>query len=39
LPANGTVTFTPTYSQGTTFGLQLSAAGAGGYNIDRQPLP
>lgn len=39
LPANGTVTFTPTYSQGTTFGLQLSATGAGGYNIDRQPLP
>ena len=39
LPANGTLTFTPTYSQGTTFGLQLSAAGAGGYNIDRQPLP
>jgi len=39
LPANGTVTFTPTYAQGTTFGLQLSATGAGGYNIDRQPLP
>jgi hypothetical protein len=39
LPANGTVTFTPTYSAGTTFGLQLSATGAGGYNIDRQPLP
>ena len=39
LPANGTVTFTPTYSAGTTFGLQLNATGAGGYNIDRQPLP
>ena len=39
LPANGTVTFTPTYPAGTTFGLQLSATGAGGYNIDRQPLP
>ena len=39
LPANGTMTFTPTYSQGTTFGLQLSATGAGGYNVDRQPLP
>jgi hypothetical protein len=39
LPANGTVTFTPTYPAGTTYGLQLSATGAGGYNIDRQPLP
>jgi len=39
LPANGTLTFTPNYAQGTTFGLQLSATGAGGYNIDRQPLP
>jgi hypothetical protein len=38
LPANGTVTFTPTYAAGTTFGLQLSATGAGGYNADIQPL-
>jgi len=38
LPANGTVTFTPTTPQGTTFGLQLSATGAGGYNADIQPL-
>jgi len=38
LPANGTVTFTPTSPQGTTFGLQLSATAAGGYNADIQPL-
>jgi len=38
LPANGTVTFTPTYPAGTTFGLQLSAVGAGGYNADIQAL-
>jgi hypothetical protein len=39
LPANGTVTFTPTYPAGTTFGVQLSATGAGAYNADTQPLP
>jgi hypothetical protein len=39
LPANGTVTFTPTSPQGTTFGLQLKAVGAGVYNADIQPLP
>jgi len=39
LPANGTVTFTPTYPAGTTFGVQLSATGAGAYNADMQPLP
>lgn len=39
VPANGTVTFTPTYPAGTTFGLQLNATGAGGYNADLQPLP
>lgn len=38
LPASGTITFTPTTPQGTTFGLQLSATGAGGYNADIQPL-
>jgi hypothetical protein len=38
LPANGTVTFTPTSPQGTTFGLQLKATGAGVYNADIQPL-
>ena len=39
LPANGTVTFTPTYPQGTTYGLQLKATGAGVYNANIQPLP
>jgi hypothetical protein len=39
LPANGTVTFTPTYPAGTTFGLQLKAVGNGVYNADIQPLP
>jgi len=39
LPANGTVTFTPTSPQGTTFGLQLKAVGNGVYNADIQPLP
>ena len=39
VPANGTVTFTPTSPQGTTFGLQLKATGAGVYNADIQPLP
>ena len=39
LPASGTITFTPTYPQGTTFGLQLKAVGAGVYNADIQPLP
>ena len=39
LPANGTVTFTPNSPQGTTFGLQLKAVGAGVYNADIQPLP
>lgn len=38
LPANGTVTFTPTSPQGTTFGLQLKAVGAGVYNADIQQL-
>jgi len=38
LPASGTVTFTPTSPAGTTFGLQLSATGAGAYNADIQPL-
>jgi hypothetical protein len=38
LPSNGTVTFTPTYAAGTTFGLQLNAVGAGAYNADIQPL-
>jgi hypothetical protein len=38
LPASGTITFTPIYSQGTTFGLQFSATGAGGYNANIQPL-
>ena len=38
LPASGTITFTPTYPQGTTFGLQLKAVGAGVYNADIQPL-
>lgn len=39
VPANGTVTFTPTYPAGVTYGLQLSATGAGAYNADIQPLP
>ena len=39
VPANGTVTFTPTSPQGTTFGLQLKATGNGVYNADIQPLP
>ena len=38
LPASGTITFTPTSAQGTTFGLQLSATGAGAYNADITPL-
>ena len=38
LPASGTVTFTPNYPAGTTFGLQLSATGAGSYNANIQPL-
>jgi len=38
LPANGTVTFTPNSPQGTTFGLQLKAVGAGVYNADIQQL-
>jgi hypothetical protein len=38
LPANGTVTFTPTSPQGTTFGLQLKAVGAGVYNANVQQL-
>ena len=38
LPASGTITFTPTTPAGTTFGLQLSATGAGAYNADIQPL-
>lgn len=38
LPANGSITFTPTYTSGVTFGLQLSATGAGIYNADIQPL-
>ena len=38
LPASGTVTFTPNSPQGTTFGLQLKAVGAGVYNADIQPL-
>jgi len=33
------VTFTPTYPAGTTYGVQLSATGAGAYNADMQPLP
>ena len=37
LPANGTVTFTPSYAAGVTFGLQLSATGAGAYNASIQP--
>lgn len=39
VPANGNVTFTPTYPAGTTFGLQLKATGAGAYNADFKPLP
>lgn len=38
LPASGTVTFTPNYPAGTTFGLQFSATGAGAYNANIQPL-
>jgi len=38
LPASGTVTFTPNYPAGTTFGLQFSATGAGSYNANIQPL-
>jgi hypothetical protein len=38
LPANGTVTFTPTSPAGVTYGLQLSATGAGAYNADIQPI-
>ena len=38
LPASGTVTFTPNSPQGTTFGLQLKAVGAGVYNADIQQL-
>ena len=39
VPANGSVTFTPTYPAGTTFGLQLKATGAGVYNADIKSLP
>ena len=39
VPANGTVTFTPTSPQGTTYGLQLKAVGAGVYNANIQALP
>jgi len=38
LPASGTITLTPNSPQGTTFGLQLKATGAGVYNADIQPL-
>ena len=37
VPASGTVTFTPNYAAGVTFGLQLSATGTGAYNADIQP--
>jgi hypothetical protein len=37
VPASGTVTFTPNYAAGVTFGLQLSATGAGAYNASIQP--
>lgn len=37
VPASGTVTFTPNYPAGVTFGLQLSATGAGAYNANIQP--
>ena len=39
IPANGFVTLSPTTPQGTTFGLNLKAVGAGSYNIDLNPLP
>jgi len=39
VPANGTVTFTPTSPQGTTYGLQLKAVGNGVYNANIQALP
>jgi hypothetical protein len=38
LPASGTITLTPNSPQGTTFGLQLKAVGAGVYNADIQQL-
>ena len=37
VPASGTVTFTPNYAAGVTFGLQLSATGTGAYNASIQP--
>ena len=39
VPANSFTTLTPTTPLGTTFGLQIKAAGAGYYNIDKNPLP
>jgi len=38
LPASGTITLTPNSPQGTTFGLQLKAVGAGVYNANIQQL-
>lgn len=39
IPANGFVTLSPSTPQGTSFGLNLKAVGAGSYNIDLNPLP
>lgn len=39
VPANGTVTFSPTRPQGTTYGLQVLAVGTASYNLYGRPLP
>jgi len=39
IPADGTVTFSPTRPQGTTFGLQVLADGTATYNLYGRTLP
>jgi hypothetical protein len=39
VPANSFTTLTPTTPLGTTFGLQIKAAGAGYYNINKTAIP
>ena len=39
VPANGTVTWTPTSSQGTSYGIQLYSAAAMSYQMTYLPLP
>lgn len=39
VPANGTVTWTPTSSQGASYGIQLYSAAAMSYQLTYLPLP